>query len=401
MEAGPHRKGERRMKRILPLVSIAAVAAFALGARTLRPAPGLAAGQPYLIGAVVCESGPAATLGRPEADGIRLAVDEVNKAGGVAGHPLKVIVIDDESAPANAVSAVRRLLKQHVIAILGSSTTPSSMAMVPLAQQAHVPMIAYASSAAVIAPVSEHRWIFKIPPTDTAVAQTMQEFMKARGLMKVGAIYRNDDYGKTGIAHFIAAGKASGFDVVDSEAIDSTATDATAQLTKLRAADPQAILVWSTLPSVYVVTKSYRQLGLKEPLYFSDGGADLRFLELAGSALEGAYIATTRLYVANDLPKSDPQRSVILHYIDAFESAYPKGRPANMFGGFAYDSIYWLEPALVKAGPDPAKLRDALEHVDYAGVTGVFRTSPQDHNGLPPNSDVVTKVVARKFTIAR
>ena len=387
------------MKRICSLGVLAALMTFALGAITLNATPGNAANEPYLIGAVVCESGPASTLGRPEADSIQLAVDEINKGGGVAGHPLKAIIIDDESTPANAVSAVRRLLDQHVLAILGSSITPSAMAMVPLAQQAHIPLIAYASSAAVIEPVAEHQWIFKIPATDTAVAETIQQFMKARGLTKVGAIYRNDDYGKIGVAHFTSAGKPNGFDVIDSEAIDSSATDATTQLAKLRAENPQALLVWSTLPSVYVVAKGYQQLNMKVPMYFSDGAADLRFLQEAGTALDGAYIATTRLSVGSQLAKDDPQKNVILHYVDTFESAYPKDKPANMFGGFAYDSIYWLKQALARSGPDAAKLRDALEHVSYDGVTGVFRTSPRDHNGLAPNSDVVTRVAGGKFTI--
>ena len=387
------------MKAIRLLMLITLVA-FALGSVSVRV--GQAAGTPYVIGAVVCESGPASTLGRPEGDSIQLAVDEVNKAGGINGHPLQVTIIDDETSPANAVNATRRLLDQHVIAILGTSITQGSLAMVPVAEQAHIPMISFASSANVIEPVAERQWIFKIPPTDTSIARILQGYMKSHGVTKVGAVYRNDDYGKTGIAHFEEAGKADGFQVADSEAIDATATDATTQLTRIRAASPQGILVWSTLPSVYVVTKGYRQLGLGSlPLYFSDGAADQRFLDQAGVALNGAYIATSRVSVASQLPSTDPSKKISLHYVDAFERSFPKDKPANMFGGFAYDSIYWLKQALAKSGPDPAKLRDALEHINYDGVSGVFHTTPQNHNGLAPNADVVTKVVDGHFVIVR
>ena len=379
-------------------VTVAVIAAFVFGAISLRA--GNAASEPYLIGVVVCESGPASTLGRPEGDSVQLAADEINKAGGVNGHPLQVTVIDDETSPANAVNAMRRLLDQHVLAIVGTSITQGSLAMVPVAQQAHVPMISLASSASVIEPVAERQWIFKIPPTDTAVARILQRHMKEAGITKVGAIYRNDDYGKTGIAHFQEAGKAEGFQVVDSEAIDATATDATTQLTKIRAANPQAILVWSTLPSVGVVTRGYRQLALGSmPLYFSDGAADQRFLDQGGVALNGAFIATSRVSVASQLQNSDPSKKISKHYVEAFEAAYPKDKPANMFGGFAYDAMYWLKGALAKSGPTPAKLRDALEHVDYDGVSGVFRTTPQDHNGLAPNADVVAKVVDGHFVL--
>ena len=388
------------MRGFVRLIGLGVAFAFVLGGVSLRA--GDAASEPYSIGAVVCESGPASTLGRPEADSIQLAVDEINKAGGVNGHPLQVTIIDDETSPANAVNATRRLLDQHVLAIIGTSITQGSLAMVPVAQAAKVPVISLASSASVIEPVNDHAYIFKIPPTDTAVARILQKHMKAAGIEKVGAVYRNDDYGKTGIAHFLEAGKAEGFSVSDSEAIDSTATDATTQLTKVRASNPQAVLVWSTLPSVYVVTKGYRQLALGNlPLYFSDGAADQRFLDQGGVALNGAFIVTSRASVASQLPNSDPSKKIALHYVGAFESSYAKDKPANMFGGFGYDAVYWLKQALAKSGPDTAKLREALEHVDYAGVSGVFHTSAQDHNGLAPNADVVTKVVDGKFVLIR
>lgn len=382
------------------LLMLATFTVLAIGGVSLRA--GEAAASPYLIGAVVCESGPASTLGRPEGDSIQLAVDEINKSGGVNGHPLQVTIIDDETSPANAVNATRRLLDQHVIAILGTSITQGSLAMLPLAEQAHIPMISYASSADVIQPVAQRQWIFKIPPTDTSIARILQQYMKSHGVSKLGAVYRNDDYGKTGMTHFEQAGKGDGFQVADSEAIDATATDATTQLTRIRAANPQGILVWSTLPSVYVVTKGYRQLGMGSlPLYFSDGAADQRFLDQAGVALNGAYIATSRVSVASQLPSTDPSKKISLHYVEAFERAFPKDKPANMFGGFAYDSLYWLKQALAKSGSDPAKLRDALEHISYDGVSGVFHTSSQDHNGLAPNADLVTKVVDGHFVIVR
>src|ERR1700676_1316796 len=105
------------------------------------PPPAGAASEPYLVGATVSESGPGATLGRPEADSMQMAVDEINKAGGVNGHPLQITILDDESNATAAVNNTRKLLDGHVIAILGSSMTQTSLAMVPLATPAKVPMI--------------------------------------------------------------------------------------------------------------------------------------------------------------------------------------------------------------------------------------------------------------------
>ncbi len=361
-----------------------------------------AAGEPYVIGATVSESGPGATLGRPEADSIQMAVDEINKAGGVSGHPLQVTILDDESNATTAVNNTRKLLDQHVVAIIGSSLTQTSLAMVPLATQAKVPMISLASSAQVIQPIADRRWIFKMPITDFHVAQAMQEYMRKRSQTKVAVIYRNDDYGKTGLSHFQDAGKRFGFDVVDAEAIDARASDATTQLTHIKAANPQAVVAWTTLPSAAVIIKSYRELGLSVPIYYSDGAATGVFPQQAGAQLDGAYIASTKINVAPYLAASDPQKKLLAHYIAAFEAGFPKDAPVSIFGGFGYDSVYVLKQALERAkSTDGEKVRSALENTDYIGVTGEFRMSPNDHNGLSVFSLVLTKVANGKFTIAK
>jgi branched-chain amino acid transport system substrate-binding protein len=360
-----------------------------------------AAGAPYLIGAAVSESGPGASLGRPEADSIQLAVDEINAAGGIDGHPVKVTILDDQSDPTTAVNDVRQLLDAHVIAIVGSSLTQTSMAMVPVVQQAGIPMISLASSAQVIEPVADHKWIFKMPITDTRVAILLQAYMKRHGQTRVGFVYRNDDYGKTGLQHFEdAAGSA--FTVVDPQAIDSKASDATTQLTHVKAANPQATVVWSTLPSVTVVMKGYRELSLPYPIYFSDGAANGAFLQQAGPGIDGAFIASTKVNVADLLPASDPQKKILDHYIGEFSKQYPKDLPVSIFGGFGYDSIEILKSALERAhSSDPAKLRDAIEHTTYDGVSGLFRITPTDHNGLAEDSLVLTQVKGQKFTLVK
>ena len=379
---------------------------LALAALLIVPAapPRLAgaAAEPYVIGATVSESGPGATLGRPEADSIQMAVDEINKAGGVQGHPLQVTILDDESNATTAVNNTRKLLDQHVAAIIGSSLTQTSLAMVPLATQAKVPMISLASSAQVIQPIADRQWIFKMPITDFHVAQSMQEYMRAKKMTKVAVIYRNDDYGKTGLSHFQDAGKRFGFDVVDAEAIDARASDATTQLTKIKAANPQAVVAWTTLPSANVIIKGYRELGISVPIFYSDGAATGVFPQQAGAALDGAFIASTKINVASYLPANDPQKKLLTHYISAFESGYPKDAPVSIFGGFGYDSVYVLKGALERAkSTEGEKLRQALEHTDYTGVTGTFRMSGGDHNGLSVFSLVLTRVAGGKFTIAK
>lgn len=331
---------------------------------------------------------------------MQLAVDEINKAGGIGGHPIALTIIDDESNPSTAVNATRKLLDQHVIALFGSSLTQTTLAMVPVATEAKIPLISFGSSAQIISPVSERKWIFKMPITDFHVAQVMQEYMKKRKQTKVAVIYRNDDYGKTGLSHFQDAGKKAGFEVLDSEAIASTASDATTQLTKVKASNPQAIVVWSTLPSVAVIIKGYRELGLTMPIYFSDGAANGAFPIQGGDALNGAFIASTKINVADQIANSDSQKAITTHYIDSFLKAYPKDAPVSIFGGFGYDGVYVFKEAMLKAkSSNPDAIRSALENLTYTGVSGVFRMTSADHNGLSVFSTVITQISDKKFKL--
>lgn len=376
--------------------------ALLIAAAAAPPRSAGAANEPYLIGATVSESGPGATLGRPEADSIQMAVDEINKAGGVNGHPLQATILDDESSATTAVNNTRKLLDQHVAAIIGSSLTQTSLAMIPLTTAAKVPTISLASSAQVIQPTADRQWIFKMPITDFHVAQAMQVYMRKHNQTKVAVIYRDDDYGKTGLSHFKDAGKNFGFDVVDAEAINARASDATTQLTHVKASGAQAIVAWTTLPSAGVIIKAYRELGINLPIYYSDGSATGVFPQQAGAALNGAFIASTKINVADALPSNDPQKKLLEHYIDAFVKGYPKDAPVSIFGGFGYDSVYVLKQALQRAnGTDGEKVRQALEHTDYLGVTGQFRMSGGDHNGLSVFSLVLTQVENGKFAIAK
>lgn len=386
--------------------SLARFGALALASFLLvsaaAPRAVVAANEPYLIGAVVSESGPGSTLGRPEADSIQMAVDEINKAGGVNGHPLQASILDDESNPTTAVNDVRKLLDQHPVAIIGSSLTQTSLAMLAITQPAQVPLISLASSSQVIEPVKDRRWVFKMPITDYHVAQVMQVYMRNHKQTKVAVIYRDDDYGKTGLSHFKDAGKNFGFEVVDAEAINARASDATTQLTHIKAANPQAIVAWTTLPSAGVIIKGYRELGMNTPIYYSDGAATGVFPQQAGAALNGAFIASTKINVADQLAGNDPQKKLTDRYIDGFVKGFPKDAPVSIFGGFGYDAVYVLKQAIQRAkSAEGAKVRDALEHTDYTGVTGTFRMSGGDHNGLSTFSIVLTQIDNGKFKIVK
>ena len=363
--------------------------------------PVAAAGEPYVIGAIVSESGPGATLGRPEADSIQLAVDEINKAGGIAGRQIKLTILDDQSDATTAVNDFRQLLDQHPLTILGTALTPTTMALVPLAEQAQVPLINFASSVSTVVPVEAHKWVFKIPINDTEVAKSLQTYLKKHGQTKVSFIYRNDNYGQTGLQHFKDVGQPAGFDVVSADEIEATASDATTQLTHVKAANPQALICWTTLPSANIILRGYRELSLTMPIYYSDGAATGVFPKQAGPAIDGVYIATMKVNVIDQLPNSDPTKKLLTHYASAFDAGYPKDAPVSIFGTWGYDGVGYLWAALEKlhGNVTPASLRDALETTTFTGVSGTFHFSPSQHFGLAESDVVVSQIQKGQFVI--
>jgi branched-chain amino acid transport system substrate-binding protein len=385
------------------LVRSAAVAAVLAVTSSAMPLSTAAAGEPWIIGAVLSENGPGATLGRPEADSMQLAVDEINKSGGLFGRQVQLTILDDNSDATTAINDVKQLIDKHPIAIFGTPLTPTSLAIVPLTEKAQIPLISFASSSSVVTPVDQHHWTFKVPINDTEVALSMQAYLKKKGQTRVSFIYRDDDYGKTGMAHFGDAGKAQGFETISNDAIAPAATDATTQLTHVKAANPQAIIAWTTLPSAGVIIKDYRELSLTTPLYYSDGAATGVFPKQAGKALDGAFIATMKVNVADQLSRRDPTKPLLDAYIASFERDYPKDSPVSIFGTWGYDGIGFFKAAMLKAGPDATtvKLRDAMEHTSFTGVSGTFHFSPEHHYGLSESDVVVAQIRDQKFVIAR
>jgi len=384
------------MRFLMRLSAVSLLVALPL----LVAAPVGAANDPYIVGAVVSESGPAATLGRPAADSITMAVAEINAAGGVNGHPIQLTILDDQSDPTTAVNSLRKLLDMHPIAVIGSSGTPPSLAMIPVATAAGVPLISLGSSSQIIDPATDH-WIFKIPVADTFIVQRTLQSMKLRGFTRIAVVYRDDDYGKSGLARFQQMGTVAGIQVVDTEAIAPTATDATTQLTRIKAANPQAVLIWTTLPSATVVAKGYRELALPYQRYYSEGSANPLFLAQAGDTANGALFVTEKAATADAVPNSDPQKRVLTHYATAFAQQYPKDGPPSIFGGFGYDAVYVLAEGLKRGGASSAALRDALEHVTYTGISGTFRTTPSDHNGLGIDAVELVQAENGRFVVVQ
>ncbi|MDO4683729.1 MAG: ABC transporter substrate-binding protein [Lautropia sp.] len=335
------------------------------------------------IGSTVSATGFAAYLGEPEARTLKMLVDDINAAGGVNGEKIKLISYDDGGDPNKARTFATRLVEDdEVVAIVGGTTTGTTMAIIPVVEEAEVPFVSLAGAIEIIKPVRPYT--FKTPHTDRMACAKIFEDMKARGLTKIGLISGSDSFGTSMRKQCLEIIGEYGLTVLGDEVFGPTDADMTPQLTNLKNRKGiQAILNLGLGSGPAIVTRNHAQLAVGLPLYQSHGVASDAFIELAGKkAAEGIRLPGTTLLVADQLKADDPQREVVQTYKKRYESA--TGKPVSTFGGYAHDALHLVTEAIRKAGStEPEAIRDALEKTDgFVGTTGQVRMSAEDHLGL-------------------
>lgn len=339
--------------------------------------------EPYKIGAVFAVTGPASFLGEPEKNTALMLQEQINKAGGINGHPLEIIIEDTKSDETQAVLSAKKLLENDkVLAIIGPSTTGESMALVPIMNNAKTPLISCAAGAPITMPVKERYWIFKTPQYDTSAVEAIYGYMKKQGISKVGIITISTGFGDAGRKALHDMASKYGITIVADEKYGPKDSDMTTQLTKIKASGAQAVINWSVGPGQVIVTKNWHALKMGIPLYQSHGWGSKKNIELAGKAAEGVIAPLGRLVVWDKLSDKNPQKALLKKYTQDYEAKY-KGEPGT-FGGHAYDSIMMIVEALKKVGPDKKKIRDYIETKikKWPGTGGIFNMSPEDHCGL-------------------
>jgi branched-chain amino acid transport system substrate-binding protein len=363
--------------------------------------------QPIKIGAMFALSGPAAHIGTPTKLVAEMAVDQINKNGGIKGRPLELIIGDTQSDPAKAASIAKKFIyADKVVAIIGPTTTGSGMQVKKVVEKAGIPTFMCVGGDPVImgGKFGPYTYVFKSPQRSSVAIKRLFTYLKEKKLTKVGMLYASDGFGKDGARWMEKLAPDYGITFVAKESFGPKDTDMTAQLTKIKNAKPQAIVCWTIGPAGAIVAKNEAQLGIKLPLFQCHGLPDPQYIKLAGKAAEGNRMPSTKLMVANELPDNDPQKKVILNFIKLYKDDYhyDKQFPINTHSGYAWDAIQIVADALRKAGTDPKALRTSIENTrGYVGVSGIYNLSPTDHNGLGPDSMVIIEVKDGKFQMAK
>src|SRR5260370_24925269 len=375
----------RLMKPGWELHSLAAAALILAGASTAR--------ADIKIGVFGPMTGDAAGYGQSLRETVELVVKERNAAGGLLGQKITVIYGDDAGKPEQAVSVAKRLTaSDEVLIMLGSISSPASLAASQVAQQSETPQIVISGTAQRIT-TQGNKWVFRSAIPDTAFAADLDDFIneKFAGKKKVAFIYVNDDFGKGGFVGFKARGEHYGMQIVAEERYTRGDLDFTSQLSRIKASGADIMVDWSRYAEGALIVKQKKQMGIDLPYFGSDGQAHPKFRELAAAAAEGVYYPTHFSVTAIAGNK------VAEAFTAKIRAAYKKD--PDFVHAQANDAMAAALLAIKKAGAlDKTKGRDALTTVDFDSVRGHFKF---DRKGDPTLQAIVVIIKNGQEAAAR
>lgn len=238
----------------------------------------------YVVGVTLELTGPSSIWGIPQRDSLQLLAKKVNESGGINGVPLRLVIYDNASDGPTALMNVKKLVEDDkVLAIIGGGTTPTTLPLIPLVTQAKVPLVSIGASNAIIEPPAERTYVFKTPYRDTHQVAAILEYLKAHGTTRLALLTVNNAYGDSGRDAIIDAAPSYGVAIVAAEKFGASDQDATAQLTRIKAQEPDATIVWAIPPSASIAARGFHELAVPGILAISDVGSK-DFVRLAGGA---------------------------------------------------------------------------------------------------------------------
>ena len=375
-----------KKSRFAQLALVAAAAAMACGAALAD----------ITVGVTVSATGPAASLGIPEKNTVALMPRTIG------GQKVNYIVLDDASDTTTAVSNTRKLISESKVdIILGSSTTPNSLAMIDVVAEAQTPMISMAASARIVEPMdAKKKWVFKTPQNDIMMSLAIVDHMSNAGVKSVAFIGFSDAYGEGWYQEFTKAAAIKKIQIVANERYARTDTSVTGQTLKMISAKPDAVLIAGSGTPAALPQKALKERGFAGKVYQTHGVANADFLRVGGKDVEGTFLPSGPVLVASQLPASHPVKKSASAYVAAYEAAHGKDS-VSTFGAHGWDSGVLMAAAvpvaLKKAKPGTVEfrtaLRDALEQIkEVPGAHGIFNMSENDHLGLDQRARVMVKI---------
>ena len=362
---------------------------------------GISAWADINVGVILSLTGPGASLGIPEEKVIQLWPGELG------GQKVKFTVLNDNSDTGTAAkSAMRLITEDKVDLIIGSSLTPTSLAVVETAGAEKVPVISLAGGGAIVLPQEGvRRWAFKLSPTEAISVGRVLDHMSKNKLKTVATIGIATSYGDGFLKTIEAMAPSKGIKVVASEKYNQTDQSVTSQVLKVLTTNPDAVYIFSAgtpgaLPHIELVQRGY-----KGYIYQTQGVANADFLRVGGKALDGSYITAAPVLVGDQLPDSSPIKKVAMEFLKKSDANFGV-QNRSLFGATAWDALLIADQAarsaLKTSKPGTPEfrtaLRDSIEQLKgFIGTEGVYTMSPQDHNGVDERSQVMIKIENGKW----
>jgi branched-chain amino acid transport system substrate-binding protein len=322
-------------------------------------------GDTIKVGVYGDTSGATSSFGQSTKNGIELAFEEVNKAGGVNGKQLQMVFEDDQGTPEKAKTVISKLINQDkVVAVLGEVASSNSLAAAPVAQEAKIPMITPSSTNPKVTEVGDYisRVCFIDPFQGSVMAKFAANTLKAKTAAILGD--NSSDYSKGLTQFFEQEFTKLGGTVITKQTYAQKDQDFKAQLTQMRDQKPDVIYVPGYYGEVGIIAKQARELGMNQPLLGGDGWDSPELWKLGGASLKPAYISN---HYSADNPAPEIQ-----NFVKAYQAKFNVA--PDSLAALAYDSAKVLADAIKRAGgTESAKLKDAINSTkNFAGVTGTI-----------------------------
>ncbi len=348
------------------------------------------------VGVTVSSTGPAASLGIPEKNTVELLPREIG------GKKIEYIVLDDASDTTQTVTNTRKLIAEdRVDVIIGSTTTPNSLAMLPVLGEGKTAAITLASSSRIVEPMDANRaWMFKTPQSDVMMATAIAENMSNAGVKTMAFIGFNNALGEAFYTEVAKYAEIKGIKVVASERFAPTDTSVTGPILKIVSANPDAVVVGASGTPAATPVRALVERGFKGRIYHNHGVANREFLRVCAKDCEGTYLPTGPVMVASQLPDGNPVKKPAVEFVKRYEARFGAGNVAA-FASYTWDAGLLLQraipEALKKAQPGTpefrAALRDALEGIrNEPSTNGVVNMSKTDHLGLDQRARVMVQI---------
>ncbi|MGH3504079.1 MAG: ABC transporter substrate-binding protein [Nocardioidaceae bacterium] len=379
-------------------VTLAGAVSVALLTLTACGGSGSADGSGSIeIGQIASLTGNYTPLGTNDKLGAAQAVKEINDSGGLLdGRSLKVVVKDDKTEPDQAVIAFNDLASSGVVAVVGSSFSNSSLAVIPQADRQKIPYVSTAAADEQVEPI--HDYTFMTPPTAGAVAEQLLRYFKSQGMTKMAVAYDTDQaFAQTGWKKMQEKAGQYGISFVQEETFETSSTNFSSVFTHIRGSGAQGLMVWATGSPAVILTKQFASAGLDMPLVMSHAEASTLYTKPAGQAANGVIVPSSLGVVGPQLPDSKIKTAAV-KMAKPFTKA--NGYYPPQFALDGYNAVKIIAAAIEKAGSaDPEKIQDAMENLSLETPEGQYNYSPSNHAGLVVDDVAITTVQKGDFVL--